>query len=169
MAEIGFYKTEKRNPTTGEKVYTVRLVPYSVMSSDEIVARTFKDSNIKRHDMAVGFSALCQAIEDFVMQGHSVSLDGLGNFRLSARTGKWDAENNKWTSAGKDNKEDVTPKDIKGVYLRFRPCTALRTELNNAGLFDVTKTPFGGAKGGYDHTKAGKTAAGGNEQEDQTV
>ncbi len=166
MAEIGYYKTEVKNPVSGEKMYSVRLAAYSVIDSEQIVDLAVKDSNVKRHDMAVGFSALCQAIEDFVLQGHSVTLEGLGNFRLSAKSGVWDSENNKWTSAGKDNKEDVTSKDIKGVYLRFRPCTALRTELNNASLFDVTKTPFGGAKGGYDHNKLGESTGSG-EQEGQ--
>jgi nucleoid DNA-binding protein len=148
MAEIGYYKTKVMNPTSGEMMYGVRLVPYTVMSADEIVAHACRSANIKRQDMAVGFSALCQAIQDFVMQGHSVSLDGLGNFRVSAKSGVWDSETNKWVSAGKDSKEEVTTKDIKGVYVRFRPCTALRTELNNAKLFDVGNTAFGAAKGG---------------------
>ncbi|MGN1236974.1 MAG: hypothetical protein ACI4TS_05965, partial [Bacteroidaceae bacterium] len=109
-----------------------------------------------RQDLAVGFAALCQAIEEFVLQGHSVTLDGLGNFRLTAKTGKWDAENKKWISAGCESMDEVSPDNIRGVYLRFRPCTALRNELKKISMFDVTKTLFGGTMGGYDYTAVGK-------------
>ena len=71
------------------------MVPYSVIDSEEVVELACKDSNINRQDLAVGFAALCQAIENFVLQGHSVTLAGLGNFRLTAKTGKWDEENKK--------------------------------------------------------------------------
>lgn len=164
MANIGYYKTEVKNPVTGEKMYSVRLVPYTLIDSEQVVAYACKDSNVKRQDMAVGFSALCQAIEDFVLQGHSVTLDGLGNFRLTAKTGKWDAEAGKWVSGGVDNMDDVTPNNIKGVYLRFRPCTSLRRDLKNAGLFNVTKTLFGGTKGGYDYTKVGENVVADNNE-----
>ena len=156
MANIGYYKTEVKNPITGDKMYSVRLVSYSLIDSESVVALACKDSNINRQDMAVGFAALCQAIEDFVLQGHSVTLDGLGNFRLTAKTGKWDAENGKWVSGGADSMDDVTPNNIKGVFVRFRPCKELRTEMNKVHLFDVTKTLFGGTKGGYNYTEVGK-------------
>ena len=163
MANIGYYKTEVKNPRSGDKMYSVRLATYSLIDSEQVVAAACKVSNIKKHDMAVGFAALCQAIEDFVLQGHSVTLDGLGNFRLTAKSGKWDEENKKWVSGGCDNMDDVIPNNIRGVYVRFRPCAALRRELDNAGLFDITKTLFGGTRGGYDHKKVGQTVTDGKE------
>lgn len=146
---IGYYKTKFENRIDGNEMYTVRLVPYSVIDKDSVVGLACKDSNINRQDMAVGFAALSQAIENFVLQGHSVTLDGLGNFRLTAKTGKWDAQAEKWVSGGADNMDDVTVDNIKGVYLRFRPCKQLREELNSAKFFDVTKSLFGSVVGGY--------------------
>ena len=156
MAKIGFYKTEVCNPKGTGKLYSVRMVPYSVIDSEEVVELACKDSNINRQDLAVGVAALCQAIENFVLQGHSVTLAGLGNFRLTAKTGKWDEENKKWVSAGSESMDGVSTDNIRGVYLRFRPCTALRNELKNISMFDVTKTLFGGTMGGYDYTTVGK-------------
>ena len=148
MANLGFYKIKREDSETGAARYSVRLVPYSVIDKQAVVELALKDSNINRQDMAVGFAALGQAIEDFVLNGHSVTLDGLGNFRLTCRTGIWDAQTRKWKSAGKDSMDDVSSNDIKGVYIRFRPCKALRQEINHANFFEVTNTLFGKTKGG---------------------
>lgn len=156
MANVGFYKTSVKHPISGDKLFTVRLVPYSVISGEEATALACKDSNINDQDLAVGFAALTQAIEAFVFQGHSVTLEGLGNFRLTAKSGVWDAKAQKWVSGGSKSMDDVTPDKIKGVYVRFRPCTSLRREMQHVGFFDVTKTAFGGVKGRYDYTVVGK-------------
>lgn len=148
MANLGFYKTSREDEATGAKRYTVRLVPYSVIDKQAVVELALKDSNINRQDLAAGFAALGQAIEDFVLNGHSVTLDGLGNFRLTCKTGEWDATTQKWKSAGKDNMDDVSTNGIRGVYVRFRPCKALREEINHASFFEVTNTLFGKTKGG---------------------
>ena len=156
MANIGYYKTEVKNPRSGDKMYSVRLATYSLIDSEQVVAAACKVSNIKKHDMAVGFAALCQAIEDFVLQGHSVTLDGLGNFRLTAKSGKWDEENKKWVSGGSDNMDDVTPEKIRGVYVRFRPSREVRAMLRKTQFFDCTKTKFGGTMGNYNYTEVTK-------------
>lgn len=150
MAKIGYYKTSFKNQQTGVQMYSVRLVPYSVLDGESVVGLAVKDSNINPQDMAAGFAALSQAIEDFVLNGHSVSIEGLGNFSLSAKTGKWDAENQKWVSAGADSMDGVDDANIKGVYVRFRPSTQLRKELNEATFFEVNNeaTLFGRTKGG---------------------
>ena len=156
MANIGYYKTKFENQVTGEDMYTVRLVPYSTFDKNQVVDYASKDSNINPQDLAIGFSALAQAIEEFVLNGHSVTLDGLGNFRLTCRTGKWDEKKKKWVSGGADSMDDVTPDNIRGVFVRFRPCSELRAEMTAAKFFDVTKTLFGGTKGAYDYTEVGK-------------
>ena len=148
MANLGFYKIKREDADSGAARYSVRLVPYSVIDKQAVVELALKDSNINRQDLAAGFAALGQAIEDFVLNGHSVTLDGLGNFRLTCKTGEWDATTQKWKSAGKDSMDDVSANGIKGVYVRFRPCKALREEINHASFFEVTNTLFGRTKGG---------------------
>ena len=159
MANLGFYKYKFENQVTGEDMYTVRVVPYSIIDKESLISLACKDSNINRQDMAMAFSALSQAIESFVLQGHSVTLDGLGNFRLTCKTGKWYEKKQKWVSGGADSMDDVDVNNIKGVYLRFRPCTQLRNEMKRVKYFDVTKSLFGGTIGGYDYTEVDKTPA----------
>ena len=101
-------------------------MPYSKIGEDDIVRLALADSNINTQDLGTGFAALTQAIYDFVLNGHSVTLDGLGNFRLTCKTGEWDEKTQKWKSAGKDNMDDVSTDGIKGVYVRFRPMSARR-------------------------------------------
>ena len=49
----------------------------------------------------------------------------------------------KWKLAGKDSMDDVSSDGIKGVYVRFRPCTHLREQMKRATFFDVSKMVFG--------------------------
>ena len=102
--------------------------------------------------------ALSDAIFNYVFNGHSVTIDGLGCFYPSVKTGLWDDKKKKWKSAGKTSMDDVSPADIKGVYVRFRPCTALREQLKKLKYEDITKTKFGGDLGGYDYREAFKKA-----------
>lgn len=159
MGKLAYYTREFENQLDGETLYCARLAKYSKLDEEQVVELAQKDSNIKASDMAVGLSALGQAITDFVLNGHSVTINGLGNFRLTAKTGIWDSKKKKWKSAGKTSMDDVSASDIKRVYVRFRPCTSLRRELDKTSLFDMTKTLFGGTLGGYDYTKVGKTVA----------
>ncbi len=156
MGKIAYYTREFENQLSGETLYCARLAKYSTLNAEQVVALAQQDANVNASDMAVAFSALGQAINDFVLNGHSVTLDGLGNFRLTAKTGVWDAKKKKWKSAGRTSMDDVSASDIKGIYVRFRPCTELRRELENVELFDMTKTLFGGTVGGYDYSKVGK-------------
>jgi len=162
MAKLAYYTREFENPLDGETLYCARLAKYSTLDKDMVVNLAQKDSNVNKGDLAVAFCALGQAITEFVLNGHSVTLNGLGNFRLTAKTGVWDSKKNKWKSAGKTSMSDVSPSDIKRVYVRFRPCTQLREELENASFFDMTKTLFGGTMGGYDYTTVGQAAGQGN-------
>ena len=141
--KLGYKTYKKEDENTGITKYGVRLVPYSKIGELDIVRLALSDSNINAQDLAVGFSALTQAIHDFVLNGHSVTLDGLGTFRLSCKTGVWDEKTQKWKSAGKTSMSDVSATDIKSIYVRFKPCTALRERMKDVSFFNVKNTAFG--------------------------
>ena len=141
--KLGYRIYKNEDADTGAAKYGVRLVPYSKIGEEDIVRLALADSNINTQDLGAGFAALTQAIYDFVLNGHSVTLDGLGNVRLTCKTGEWDEKTQKWKSAGKDSMDDVSSDGIKGVYVRFRPCTQLREQMKRATFFDVSKTVFG--------------------------
>lgn len=152
MAKLAYYTREFENPLSGNKMYCAALAKYTTFENEDVIAHALRDSNINASDFAVAFSALAQAIEDFVLNGHSVTISGLGNFRLTAKTGLWDAKKKKWKSAGRDSMDKVQSSDIKQVYVRFRPCRQLREEMKTAKFFDFTKTKLGGGLGNYDYT-----------------
>jgi len=147
MGKVGYYIRSFENPLDGETLYTVRLKNYSTIDKNDIVALAQKDSNLNAGDLAIGFSAMQQAINDFVLNGHSVTLDGIGCFTLSCKTGIWDTKKNKWKSAGKTSMEDVSSSDIKAVYVRFRPCTLLRQQMAQTKFFSIKGTKFGTENG----------------------
>lgn len=156
MGKVATYISESKNPRSGEKIYVRRTLPYSKMAKDDVVAYAQANSSVNPQDLAVAFDALGAAIEQFVLNGHSVTLDGLGNFRITSKSGVWDSNNNKWVSGGSDNMDDVTPEKIRGVFVRFRPSREVRTMLRKTQFFDCTKTKFGGTMGNYNYTEVTK-------------
>ena len=156
MGKIGFYTHEFENPLDGETLYCARHARYSELGTQDMIEYSAQNQRVDEQSMLTGMGALSDAIFNYVLNGHSVTIDGLGCFYLSAKTGLWDDKKKKWKSAGKTSMDDVSPADIKGVYVRFRPCTALREQLKKLKYEDITKTKFGGDLGGYDYTKVGK-------------
>lgn len=156
MSKIGFYTHEFENQLDGETLYCARPARYSEFSAQDIIEYAAQNQRVDEQSMYQGMGALSDAIFNYVLNGHSVTIDGLGCFYPSVKTGLWDAKKKKWKSAGKTSMDDVSPADIKGLYIRFRPCTALRNELKKLKYQDITKTKFGGDLGGYDYTKVGK-------------
>lgn len=152
MGKLGYYTRDFENPLSGNTMYVAALAKYSVLDEEAVINLAAQDSNLNKGDMAVAFTALSQAIENFVLNGHSVTIAGLGNFRLTSKSGVWDEKKKKWKSGGSDSMDKVTPDKIRGVYVRFRPCRDIKTEMSTAKFFDITKTKFGGGMGNYDYT-----------------
>lgn len=150
MAKIGYYTAQIENPLSGEEMYVARVTSYSVIDEENAVKLACDEARVDSQTMKIAFAALNMAIENLVLNGHSITLNGLGNFRLTAKTGIYDAKTGKWKSAGKKAMDDVSVDDIKGVYVRFRPCTEIRENLQQAELFDITTTKFGATRGGYE-------------------
>ena len=140
IGKLGFTYCANEDPDTGTNRYFARLRPFSHLDAASINAWAAKFMCVSEASMKAAFSALADAIEYFVLNGHSVTLDGLGCFTFSTRTGIWNEQTGKWTSAGKNNVADVSSDDIRAVYVRFRPCTRLRNELGASRLFYLDNT-----------------------------
>ena len=141
--KLGFTTHEYEDESTGSLKYYNRLVPYSKLDELYINKWAAQFMKVSEAQMCVAFEALADAIEYFVLNGHSVTLKGLGNFTFSTKTGIWNEQRQKWTSAGKENAEDCVATDIKGTYIRFRMSTELREKLGAATLYNVDETRFG--------------------------
>ncbi|MBP5628341.1 MAG: hypothetical protein J6X27_00685 [Bacteroidaceae bacterium] len=147
MARLGYYPYVIEDEATGTLKYSVRLKAYSTIDEDEVMNKGAVMANCSSGELARGFAALSQVIDELVLNGHSITIKNLGCFTLSTRTGIWDERTQKWTSAGKESMDDVSPNDIRGLYLRFYPCTAIRNELKNATFFNVVDEKYGVSSG----------------------
>ncbi len=128
---------------SGAKKAYARLVPYSKLDKNYILTKAAEFAGMTEAQMEAGFAALSEAMQYFVLNGHSVTLNGLGTFSFSTKTGIWNAQTQKWQSAGHDSMDDVSSTDIKGVYLRFRPCNVLNDAIGSSKFFYADGTAFG--------------------------
>lgn len=141
--KLGFTISSVEDPDTGNVKYFARLRPFTTLTENEINKWAATFMNVSEASMRAAFSALAEAIEYFVLNGHSVTFGGIGNFTFTTKTGIWDAQTQKWTSAGKNNMDDVSPSDIRATYVRFRPSTSLRNALGCSSLVNIEDTTFG--------------------------
>lgn len=141
--KLGFTIKSMEDEATGAKKYYAALVPFSVLQKEYVNKWAADFVKVSEAQMRIGFEALADAIEYFVLNGHSVTLDGLGNFTFSTRTGVWNERTSKWDSAGRESMDDVKASDIRATYVRFRPATQLRVKLGGVSLFCVDDTTFG--------------------------
>ena len=147
MARLGYYPYVMEDPDSGAKKYSVRLKAYHTIGKEECKRFGADAANISEGELGRGFAALSQAIIDLVLNGHSITLDGLGCFSFSTKTGLWDEKAQKYVSAGKSSMDDVNAGDIKSIHIRYRPCTYIRHQLKSAEFFNVVNKKFGASSG----------------------
>ncbi|MBP5628299.1 MAG: hypothetical protein J6X27_00465 [Bacteroidaceae bacterium] len=141
--KLGYTIYEREDESTGSLKSLARLVPYSKFDELYINKWAAQFMKVSEAQMRMAFNALADAVEYFVLNGHSVTLKNLGNFTFSTKSGIWNERTQKWTSAGKENAADCQASDIKGTYIRIRLCTELREKLGATQLYCVDDTTFG--------------------------
>ncbi len=130
--DITFRKIKFKNQLTGLDMWTIRPIRYSVFDEEAVADYSVHNSNINRQELMTGFAAIRQAIDNFVLNGHNIIIDGLGCFYSTVKTGMWDEKSKKWVSAGVDSTDGVSNANIRKVNIRFRPCTALRQQMQDS-------------------------------------
>lgn len=141
--KLGYTIVSREDESTGTMKYYAALVPFSKLDEEYINRWAAKFMKVSEAQMKIGFQALADAVQYFVLNGHSVTLNGLGCFFFSTRTGIWDDQRQKWVSAGKESMDDVKATDIRATYVRFRPSTLLRETLGGSAVFCLDDQAFG--------------------------
>lgn len=141
--KLGYRISVIEDENSGQKRAFARLVPFSTLSEAEVNTWASDFMKVSEAQMKAGFQALADAIQYFVLNGHSVTLDALGCFTFSTKSGIFDEKTAKWKSAGATVAKDVNSQNIRATYVRFRPSTQLRNTLGGAQLFNVEDTAFG--------------------------
>ena len=109
-----FRAVAAKNPKTGLLKYRGQKILESNISGKELYALIEQNSGLPTNKVVTAANAIVKAIRQFMMNGHDVSVKGLGTFglRMTSETAS--------TAAGWDTSM------IKSFNLKFRPDTDIR-------------------------------------------
>lgn len=123
MSKIRFYWARQKHPQTLQVGWTIRPFLYSRIGRDQIVDAAQRNSQIPKAYLQQTFDALITEVENFVMNGHSISLDGLGTIRSYFRGG------------GSATEENYSIEDcLEKVKFSFKPAPSLRRLMKSVSI-----------------------------------
>ena len=93
--------------------YPKSVLVGSPVSTEQLCKRIAAESTVSAADVRAVFTALAPIMADYMSQGRSVKLDGIGSFYFTAVSAK----------GGVDAAEKVSANQIVGVRVRFNPET----------------------------------------------
>ena len=111
---MAFYKKTKMK--VNGKWYPKSVLVGSAISTEQVAKRVAAESTVSPADVRAVLTALGGVMGDYMAQGRSVKLDGVGSFYFTASTNK----------NGVATEKEVTAKLINGVRVRFIPETRFR-------------------------------------------
>ncbi|MDD7596185.1 MAG: HU family DNA-binding protein [Prevotella sp.] len=111
---MAFYKKVKMK--VNGKWYPKSVLVGSAVTTEQVARRVAAESTVSPADVRAVLTALGGVMGDYMAQGRSVKLDGIGSFYFTAQ-----AERN-----GVATEEEVTAALINGVRVRFIPETRYR-------------------------------------------
>jgi len=111
---MAFYKKMKMK--VNGKWYPKSVLVGSPISTEQVAKRLAAESTVSPADVRAVLTALGGVMGDYMAQGRSVKLDGIGSFYFTASTNK----------NGVATEKEVTAKLINGVRVRFIPETRFR-------------------------------------------
>ena len=96
-----------------KKWYPKSVLVGSPVSTEQLCKRIGAESTVSPADVRAVLTALAPIMADYMSQGRSVKLDGIGSFYFTAVSAK----------GGVDAAEKVSANQIVGVRVRFNPET----------------------------------------------
>ena len=126
MAKI-ILKSQEQNVNylkTGEvkSGYVIRPVRYSTIDSADIVESVAKNSYVPRAFVSAALIGITEAMENYLLNGHSIQLENFGTFSLSC-------EGSVAPTASEAGMEQ-----FKCLHLNFRPSTVLKAKIDAVDL-----------------------------------
>ena len=126
---MAFFK--KMLKKINKKWYPQSVLVGSPVTTAQVAKRLAAESTVSPADVAAVLTSLGPVMADYMSQGRSVKLDGIGSFYFTASTNK----------NGVATEKEVTAKLINGVRVRFLPETRYRGggkgRVSTRGLSDV--------------------------------
>lgn len=121
MATVKYVVRKKKIIGTEAYKYYPQVAPVHAITRKEIAEYILQNEQVGEAVVASAIDAILKSIENFVMNGHSVSIGDFGTFRVTLK------------SAGSDTAEAVTSDNITGARVRFLPASNLKQALSLTG------------------------------------
>jgi predicted histone-like DNA-binding protein len=123
-----FFKRVQRgnpsNPTAPKKWYPI-LKSVGMVKEKEVTQLLADETTLNPKEAEMSIYQLLKVIIRLLLEGHSVQLDDLRSFRLTARR------------EGSDTEREVNATKIKSVHVHFIPSDAPHNEINDATFRDI--------------------------------
>lgn len=135
--QIKVVKKLQKMAAQEKNLYMIRAIRYSTISGDELVDAASRNSQVNKGVLRSATNAVLNEFHNFLMNGHSVELPGIGYFRFS-----FNAKAPKTLAELKENGVQITRKRVL-----YRPNVTLMTKLNAITVEDTqTATTEGGGE-----------------------
>lgn len=123
---------KRKNPKTGKVAWYLQKRKYDTISSKELVEAMARNTGIPVAKVAMATDAIVKQLKNFLLNGHSVNIVGLGTFspRIKSRPS--------------DSKDAVTADNVKALLLKFRPQTDIREDMKNTVGYEVIHSDITG-------------------------
>lgn len=116
---------KRKNPKTGKMAWYLQKRKYDTISSKELVEAMARNTGIPVAKVAMATDAIVKQLKNFLLNGHSVNIIGLGTFspRIKSRPST--------------TKDAVSADNVKALLLKFRPQTDIREDMKNTVGYEV--------------------------------
>lgn len=116
---------KRKNPKTGNMAWYLQKRKYDTISSKELVEAMARNTGIPVAKVAMATDAIVKQLKNFLLNGHSVNIVGLGTFspRIKSRPS--------------NTKDEVSADNVKALLLKFRPQTDIREDMKNTVGYEV--------------------------------
>lgn len=115
--KMKYYAVKRKNPKTGAIRYAPQIYLYSHIDKEQILDGAVRNSSIPRAYLSMTFDALVQEVKNYVMNGHSVTLEGFGTISATL------------SSRPSETSDDVSSLNVKKFKLNYRPAPKIRNYL----------------------------------------
>ena len=126
-SQIKVVKKQQKMAAVEKNLYTIHAVRYSAISADELVDAASRNSNVNKGVLRSATNAVLNEFHNFLMNGHSVELPGIGYFRFS-----FSAKAPETLAELKEKGVEITQKRVL-----YRPNVALASKLNEINILET--------------------------------
>lgn len=116
--KVNFLKTN-----TLESAYVLRPISYSTITNNDLVEKITRTSYVPKSAVAATLVALTEMMENYLMEGHRLQLDGFGTFSLTVDG-----------NVAKTAQDAGIEKQFNKLKINFNPAVELKEKLANVDV-----------------------------------